>query len=97
MRCRVGVSCPFKISWCSREDRQLDGAVHPRRFPNRLSANTASGVWQTAASTDKSSFEANTGLTFKEATSSIDDQRSNQRVKRKRSLTTGGLIEDIDT
>jgi len=27
--CRAGVSCPFKISWCSLENRQLDGAVHP--------------------------------------------------------------------
>ena len=26
---RAGVSCPFKNTWSSWEDRQLDGAVHP--------------------------------------------------------------------
>jgi hypothetical protein len=29
MRYRAGVSCPYKNSWFSRKDRQLDGAVHP--------------------------------------------------------------------
>ena len=47
------------------------------------------------ASTDRSSFEANTGLTFKEAASSIDDGRSDSCFKRKRSLTTSGLIEEV--
>jgi hypothetical protein len=45
----------------------------PRRFPNRPWANKALGVWRKEASTDRRLFEANTGLTFKEAASSIDD------------------------
>ena len=40
---------------------------------------------------------ADRSLTFKEATSSIDNWRSNRHVKWKRSLTTSGLIEGIAT
>jgi len=36
MRCRAGVSCPFKVAWCFLEDRQLDGAVHPGASPIAL-------------------------------------------------------------
>ena len=43
----------------------------PRRFPNRLRANTASGVWQEEASTDRRSLEANKNLTCQGAASSI--------------------------
>jgi len=53
------------------------------------------GVWQRETSTDRSSFKAERSLTFKEATSSIDDRRSNRHVKSKRSLTTSGLIEEV--
>ena len=63
------------------------------RLPNSPWANRALGACRKEASTDRSSFEANTDLTFKEAASSIDDWRSNRHVKRKKSLTTGGHME----
>jgi hypothetical protein len=58
----------------------------PRLFPDRFRANTALGVWQREASTDGSSFEADTSLTFKEAASSSEGYRSNLRIKRKKEL-----------
>jgi hypothetical protein len=67
------LSCPNNISHKTIKQKDIEYRFSPRCFPNRLRANTTSGVWQKEATTDRSSFEANTGLTFKEATSSIDD------------------------
>jgi len=51
------------------------------------------GLLQKEASMDRSSFEANTGLTYQETTGLIDDWRSYRHVEWNRSLTTAGLIK----
>ncbi len=80
------------ISWSSFENRQLDGAAHPGASRIALGRITALGVWQKQTSTDRRLFEANRGLTYQEAASSIDYQRRNSRgsLKRKKELDERG-------
>ena len=52
---------------------QVDGAVHPGASRIALGRIPASGGWQKETSTDRNLFEADRGLTYQEAASSIDD------------------------